>query len=150
MSATAQTLDRRAAAVVVAVLLAIAPSACKQAEAVEVEHYQPSKVTPADDGGHPTVTLTQLGADQIRLETAAVEAASKRKRLPYAAVLYDAAGQPYVFENVAGLSFHRSDITINRIDGDTVFFSDGPAVGGRVVTTGNAQVHGAELEFGAY
>lgn len=143
---------RKVAATLVVALLAIAPSACKQAEAVEVEHYQPSKITPAENGGHPTVTLTKLGAEQIGLETVAIAKAPKgQTRIPYAAVLYDAeGGQPYVFVNGEGLSFHREDVTIAKVDDDMVELSAGPAVGTRVVTVGLPQVHGAELEFGAY
>lgn len=145
MSAAART-DRRAAAALIAVVVALAPAACKQADAVETEHYQPSKVTEGDHG-HPVVTLTKLGADQIGLETAAIES----RRIPYAALLYDAAdGQPYVFVNTEGLSFHREDVTVEKVDGDMVDLADGPPDGTQVVTVGVPQIHGAELEYGAY
>ncbi len=92
------------------------------------------------------MTLTRLGAEQIGLKTEPVRSRS----LPYAAVLYDTAGQPYVFVNIEGLKFHREDIAIARVTGDTVALSDGPADGTQVVTVGLPQIHGAELEFGAY
>ncbi|MGI9086076.1 MAG: hypothetical protein ACR2FE_12465 [Aeromicrobium sp.] len=165
------SIDRRMAAALVATLLAVAPVACKQAEAVEATHYQPSKITPAKNGGHPVVTLTKLGASQIGLQTAPVEAkktpvpaagtevlveaptepAKELKTIPYAAVLYDGVdGQPYVFVNTDGLSFHREDVTIDNVDEQLVDISSGPPVGTRVVTVGIAQIHGAELEYGAY
>jgi len=137
----------RMAATVVVVLLAAAPAACKQAEAAEAEHYQPSKITPAKEkDGHPTVTLTRLGAEQIGLETEAV----RDRSLPYAAMLYGADGQPYVFVSVEDLTFHRADITVKGIAGHTVSLTDGPPDGTQVVTVGLPQIHGAELEFGAY
>ena len=147
MSAAALT-DRKVAAAIVASVLAVAPAACKQAEALEVEHYQASKITPAEEeGGHPVVTLTKLGAEKIGLETEPIE----KRRVPYSALLYDAAGgQPYVFVRMKGLSFHREDVTVEKIDGDMVNLTDGPANGTQVVTVGVPQVHGAELEFGAY
>jgi len=147
MSAAALT-DRKVAAAIVASVLAVAPAACKQAEALEVEHYQASKITPAEEeGGHPVVTLTKLGAEKIGLETEPIE----ERRIPYSALLYDAAGgQPYVFVNTEGLSFHREDVTVEKVDGDVVDLADGPANGTEVVTVGVPQVHGAELEFGAY
>jgi hypothetical protein len=148
MSAAALTADRKVLAAIVASLLAVAPAACKQAEAPETEHYQASKITPAEEeGGHPVVTLTKKGADQIGLETAPIE----KNRIPYSAILYDAAGgQPYVFVNTEGLSFHREDVTVENVDGDMVNLADGPPNGTEVVTVGVPQVHGAELEFGAY
>ena len=148
MSAAGLTADRKVAAAIVASLLAVAPAACKQAELPETEHYQASKITPAEEeGGHPVVTLTKLGADQIGLETEPIA----ERTIPYSALLYDAAGgQPYVFVNTEGLSFHREDVTVDTIDGDVVNLSDGPDDGTEVVTVGVPQVHGAELEYGAY
>lgn len=148
MSAAQLTADRRVAAAIIASVLAVAPAACKQAEEPEVEHYQASKITPAEEeGGHPVVTLTKLGADQIGLETTPIE----KNRIPYSAILYDAAGgQPYVFVNTKGLSFHREDVTVDNVDGDMVDLAAGPPNGTEVVTAGVPQVHGAELEFGAY
>lgn len=173
MSARAgSSADRRPTVALLVAVLAVAPAACKQADAVEVEHYQASKITPAEDGsGHPVVTLTELGARQIELETEAVERkktpkpttgplgvpptapkpAKAMSTIPYAAVLYDGKdGQAYVFVNTEGLSFHREDITIENIDGQVVDISKGPEVGARVATVGIAQIHGAELEYGAY
>lgn len=147
MSDAALTVDRKAAAAIVAALLAVAPAACKQAEAEETEHYQASKITPAEHGDHATVTITKLAAERIGLKTVPIE----RNQIPYAAILYDAAGgQPYVFVNTKGLSFHREDVDIANIDGDTVQLADGPPAGTQVVTVGVPQIHGAELEFGAY
>jgi hypothetical protein len=146
------TIDRKVSAVLVTLVVAVAPAACKQAEAIETEHYQAAKVTPAeDDSGHPTVTLTKLGADQIDLKTVPVGKSGSGLSVPYAAILYDGHdGQPYVFVNTEGLSFHREDVTIESIDGDTVELSAGPNQSTPVVTTGLPQVHGAELEYGAY
>lgn len=152
MSTSTSTIDRKVAAAIVTALVAVAPAACKQAEAIEQEHYQASKVTPAEDGsGHPTVTLTKLGAEQIDLETAPVAKSGSGLSVPYAAILYDGHdGQPYVYVNPEGLDFHREDVTIESIDGDTVQLSAGPDPGTPVVIKGLPQVHGAELEYGAY
>lgn len=151
MSAAALALDRKAAAALVVALVAVAPAACKQAEAVEQEHYQASKITPAEHGDHPTVTITKLAAEQIGLETTPIAKSKGGTAIPYAAILYDAAeGQPYVFINPKGLTFHREDVDIANIDGDTVQLADSPPAGTQVVTVGVPQIHGAELEFGAY
>jgi hypothetical protein len=150
MSRAARPIDRRIGAALVAIALAAAPAACKQAEAVEQEHYQASKITPSEHGDHPIVTLTKLAAEQAGLETAPIEKVKGGTSISYSALLYDASGQPYVFVNSEGLSFHREDVEVAEIDGDTVELSDGPPVGTRVVVSGVPQVHGAELEFGAY
>lgn len=145
-------IDRTAAAVVGTALLIVALAGCTQAEVAEQEHYQAAKVTPAeDDNGHPTVTLTKLGAEQIELKTSPISKSGSGLSVPYTAILYDGHdGQSYVYVNSKGLDFHREDVTIESIDGDTVELSAGPAPGTRVVTRGLPQVHGAELEYGAY
>lgn len=144
-------LQRRTAAALVTALVALAPAACNQAEAAPTEHYQPSKITAATDGGHPVVTLTKLGARKIGLKTEAVKKREGGTSIPYASLLYDAdAGQPYVFVNTDELNFHRTDVTVENIVNDTVNLTAGPPVGARVVTVGLPQIHGAELEFGAY
>ena len=151
MSAAARTIDRRMPAILVALLLAVAPAACKQAEAEEPYKYTASKITPSEDGEHPVVTVTQTGAEKIGLQTATVEKNGDRTRIPYAAVLYDAeGGQPYVFVNTEGLSFLRQDITVDNIEGDMVDVSKGLEPDTRVVTQGLAEIHGAELEYGQY
>ena len=151
MSSAAPTVDRKVAAALAATLLAVAPAACKQAEAVEQEHYQASKITPAEHGDHPTVTITKLASERVGLETEPIKKAKGGTSIPYAAVLYDAAdGQPYVFVSPKELTFHREDVDIAEVDGDTVVLADGPPVGTQVVTVGVPQIHGAELEFGAY
>lgn len=163
-------IDRSVCAALLAALLAVAPAACTQAEVEEAEHYQASKVAPAKDGGHPVVTITKLGAERIDLEMEAVRkkpnadplelvaAPTEPQRpvkgrtvIPYAAVLYDGTdGQPYVYVNTEGLSFQRVDVSIENIEGDSVELSEGPPPGARVVTAGVPQIHGAELDYGAY
>lgn len=142
---------QKAAAAILTALVASASTGCAQVEAVEIEHYQPSKITPAKDGGHPVVTLTELGAQRIGLRTEPVATRSGGTSIPYASILYDAdQGQPYVYVNTGGLDFERADVTIETIKADTVNLSAGPPVGTRVVTVGLPQIHGAELEYGAY
>lgn len=145
----ARPVDRRIGAALVAGVLAMAPTACKQAEAIETKHYQASKISEGDHG-HPNVTLTKLAAEQAGLETAPIEKVKGGTSIAYTALLYDADGQPYVFVNPEGLTFHREDVEVAEVDGDTVRLADGPAVGTRVVVEGVPLVHGAELEFGAY
>jgi hypothetical protein len=143
--------ERSVATALVVVLLALAPAACKRAEAIEQEHYQPSRITAVKEGEHPTVTLTKLAAERISLETAPVQTSNGRTTIPYESMLYDAhGGQAYVYVNTKGLSFVRADVTVEDIDGGTVVVSMAPAPGTRIVTVGLPQIHGAELEFGAY
>jgi len=40
----------------------------------------------------------------------------------------------------------RQEISIDRVDGDSVMLSDGPPAGTEVVTVGAAEVYGSEFE----
>jgi hypothetical protein len=127
-------------------------SGCKEVEPAEKEHYSPASITPVkgNKDGLVSVTLTQEGADRIEIATGQVGRRAGQKAIPYAALLYEKDGSAFVYANPRGLTYVRAHIEIDRVAGDRVLLREGPAVGTRVVTTGAAQVHGAELEYGEY
>jgi hypothetical protein len=92
------------------------------------------------------ITLTDRGAERLGLMTAAVEARAGGLRVPYAALLYDAAGQTWVYTNPEPLVFIRQQVTVERIDADIVLLTDGPQAGTQIVTVGAAELLGAELD----
>jgi hypothetical protein len=73
-------------------------------------------------------------------------ASTSRKIVPYAAVIYDVEGGTWVYvkEQSDALSFVRAPISIDYIEGDLAFLTEGPAVGTEVVTVGGAELYGAE------
>lgn len=71
-----------------------------------------------------------------------------RKIIPYAAVLYDPAGNTWVYTNPSELVFVRQPIQIETITGDDVILGDGPPAGTAVVTVGAAELYGAEFGVG--
>jgi hypothetical protein len=62
-------------------------------------------------------------------------------------VLYDPEGKTYVYTVTAPREFLREAVVIDRVDGARALLSDGPPAGTEVVTTGAAEVYGAELEI---
>jgi len=72
----------------------------------------------------------------------------KRKVIPYAAVLYDAKGNTWVYTNPEQHVFIRKPIQIDTIVGDEAFLVDGPPVGAAVVTVGGAELYGTEFGVG--
>jgi len=143
---------RRATASLAVLVAATALSACTEVEPAEKEHYSPATITPVkgDKDGLVIVTLTQEGADRIEIATGEVGRHAGHKAIPYAALLYEKDGSAFVYANPRGLTYVRVHIEIDRVAGDRVLLREGPAVGTNVVTTGAAQVHGAELEYGEY
>jgi hypothetical protein len=71
-----------------------------------------------------------------------------RKLIPYAAVIYDAHGDTWVYANPQPLVFVRHRISVNYIEGDLAVLFAGPAAGTQVVTVGAAELYGAETGVG--
>jgi len=99
------------------------------------------------------VTLTERAAQRLRIETAAVREVAttrsgRRTIVPYAAILYDAKGDTWVYSSPESLRFVRHPIQVDYIEGDLAVLSSGPAVGTAVVTVGALQLFGAEFEIG--
>jgi uncharacterized iron-regulated membrane protein len=126
----------------------LALSACTEQEAAEGDHYQPATLSAIPDSEVQRVMVTAEGARRLGLETAAVHATAGGAVLPYAALLYDAEGGAFTYTSPAPRTFVRRPVEIARIDGTRVLMSKGPAPGTKVVTTGAAEVLGAEFEVG--
>jgi len=118
----------------------------------------PAKVKPATveriEGSElARVTLTERAAQRLRIQTASVREvvtvrSGRRTVVPYAAVLYDAEGDTWVYASPESLRYVRHAIEIDYIDGDQAVLSSGPPVGTTVVTVGALQLFGAEFEIG--
>ena len=69
---------------------------------------------------------------------------TERKIVPFAALLYDVNGKTWVYTNPESLTFVRAPVTVDYIEDDLVFLSEGPPVGTEVVTVGGSLLYGAE------
>jgi hypothetical protein len=98
--------------------------------------------------GLKQLTLSAKAAERLGVATAPVIGSGSALTVPYAAVIYDAKGETWSYVNTAPLVFQRQQITVDEIDGDTAVLSAGPAVGTAVVTTGAAELYGAEIGVG--
>ena len=67
-----------------------------------------------------------------------------RKIVHYAAVIYDVNGETWVYTNPELLVFIRQSISIDYIEDDLAFLTEGPPAGTEVVTVGGAELYGAE------
>jgi hypothetical protein len=98
------------------------------------------------------ITLTEKAADRLDIQTepvqTAVVAGQPRTLIPYAAVLYDAAGATWTYTNPEPLVFVRHAITVERIDDEDAVLTAGPPAGAEVVTVGGAELYGSEYGVG--
>jgi len=138
----------RPLSVVVALVLAALPlTACKEVETESSVSYEPTKLQAGkgDDAG--IVTFTAEAAQRARVQTTHVARDGARLVVPYAALIYDEEGETFVFTSPKRLTFVRSPVEVERIEGTRVLLSRGPPPGTTVVTNGTAEVYGAEQEI---
>lgn len=131
-------------------LVSLLLAACGAGGEQVTEEASPATVEHLESGPNPTkITLTEDAAKRIDVQTVAISDLNggKEKSIPYAAVLYDTEGKTWTYTNPETLTYLRSPITVDRIDGDVAILSDGPATGQLVVTTGATELYGAEEEF---
>jgi hypothetical protein len=132
-------------------VLALSLAACKDRPAEEESGGSDlATVEPVEGTDVSQVTLTEEAAERIDVQTSSVERGTGQAALsiPYAAVLYDPAGDTWTYTSPQDLVFVRAPIDVLRIKGDRALLSDGPAVGTQVVTVGAAEILGTEYEVG--
>jgi hypothetical protein len=69
---------------------------------------------------------------------------TQRLVVPYAAVLYGLEGETWVYTNPEPLVFIRQPITVEYIQGDQAYLTEGPPTGPKIVTVGGAELLGTE------
>jgi hypothetical protein len=118
-------------------LPANAPSESGETGMIGMLHYE---VSAADHG----LVYREL----VVVEFSLAGAGEKRKIIPFAAVMYDAKGNTWVYTNPEPFVFVRQPIKIDTIVGDEVLLVDGPPAGTQVVTVGAAELFGTEFGVG--
>jgi hypothetical protein len=138
---------RRLAVGLALIAAGVAPSGCTEVEATSSAGYEPAKLHEIKGSELKQVTLTAEGAERTGLRTAPVRRSGGHRVVPYSALIYDAEGGTFVYTAPTPRSFLRVAVVVDRIEGDRVLLTDGPAAGSRVVTVGAAEVYGTELEI---
>jgi len=113
------------------------------------EKYHPAEIEEIDGSDIKKVTITEDAASRIGLELATANLDGTLTVVPYAALIYDGEGDPWVYEAHGDLTFVRAEVEVELIDGDLVWLSEGLSPGTRVATTGATELYGAELEIDA-
>jgi hypothetical protein len=143
----------RGAAALLALAALPALSGCSRTADTAIK-IQPAKVVKVEGSDVKRVVLTARAAERIGITTAPVREASRdgqaRRVVSYAALIYDAQGAAAVYTNPEPLTFVRQQVTVDTIDGDSVYLSDGPPAGTAVVTVGSAELFGTELGIGSF
>lgn len=142
------TLRPHPALLIVLLATACALQACSKAgsssHAAAVKH---SSMTPEGDGIN-RITLSELAVQRLRFEYVEAKQSGDRMSLPYNTLLYDPMGKEWVYVGLTPTSFKRASLKVAAIDGDTVYYTEGPAEGTKVVTWGAVELSGIEYGIG--
>lgn len=142
------TLRPHPALLIAMLAAACALQACSKAasgsHATAVKH---ATMTPEGEGIQ-RITLSELATQRLRFEYAQAKKSGDRMSLPYNTLLYDPNGKEWVYVSLTPTSFKRAALTVAAIDGDTVYYTEGPADGTKVVTWGAVELSGIEYGIG--
>lgn len=122
---------------------------CRELAPDEAAKDRPANVEPIEGTDLLRVTLTAEAAERLDIQTAMVEgAADGQTIIPYAAVFYGLTGETWAYTSPEPLAFVRQPITVDRIEGELAYLSEGPSSGTVVVTIGSAELFGVETGIG--
>lgn len=132
---------------VVVPLAVLALGACQQSSSSDTR-TPPARVEPVEGTELSRVVLTDASARRLGIQTATVESVSGSgtvtATVPYSAVVYDAAGDTWVYTSPQPMTYVRHAVSVESIEGDVAYLSAGPAAGTQVVSVGSAELLGAE------
>lgn len=142
---------RKRLLLVVLVILGLVLGACTKAAESAVGE-KPALIERIEGTELNRVTLTEKAAQRLDVQTVPVREepvdGAPRLVIPYAAVIYDLNGGTWLYTSPETLTFVRTPITVDYIEGDTAVLSDGPPVGTEVATVGVAELYGADTGIG--
>jgi hypothetical protein len=109
--------------------------------------YHPAEVEEIANSDVKKVTLTSDAASRIDLDLATAQRNDEQTVVPHAAIVYDGEGAPWVYTSPGELTFVRTAVVVDRVEGDMAWLSQGLRPGSRVVTVGATEIYGAELDI---
>jgi hypothetical protein len=117
------------------------PATETESKPIRVEHLN-------NDQAPTREILTEEAAKRLDIQTAiAAGGVGQSTVIPFSALLYDNQGDTWIYTNPEPLTFIRSRVVVDRIEGDNVILSNGLLSGTPVVTVGAAELYGSEFEF---
>jgi hypothetical protein len=141
--------------IVAAILIALLGTwinKASESEADTITAEAPAHVEAIEGSDLSRVILSQHAVERLDIQTADVVEKPVngvvRSVAPYSSVLYDTAGNTWVFTNPEPLVFVRQAVTIESIEGAEAILTAGPDVGTKVVSVGGAMLYGAEHGVG--
>ena len=132
------------------VICGLVLSACGN-NPTSAEKVEPITLEKIDDTRNRLI-LTERAAERLDIQTVPVGETTMDEGtylvVPYSAIIYDLTGGVWVYVNPAPLTYHREQVSVETIDGESVLLKDGPSVGTMVVTIGVPELYGSDTGVG--
>jgi hypothetical protein len=127
----------------------ILPPPAWSAGASSDAHAAPSKAEAVPGTSLKRVILTDKAAQRLDIRVDQIgQDPSGRKVAPYPALVYDLAGEAWVYTNPTPNTFVRQKIVVEQVKGAYAYLAEGPPEGTKVVTVGVAELYGTERGVG--
>jgi hypothetical protein len=145
---------RPRAAMTTLLLAALAFTGCAKTTESQESREEPATVEAIAGTDLNRLTLTESAVERLGIETAPVEKATgpaaggSQRAVAYSAVIYDADGRAAVYTNPEPRVYVRAPVSVDDIQGDIAFITDGPPVGTAIVTVGAAELFGVDAGVG--
>lgn len=121
------------------------------APAVTAEEVEPYSLEALDNGIN-RVILAEKAAQRLGVQTSAVREeqldGGARKVVPYGALIYDLNGGTWIYVSPEPLTFVRTAVAVDYIEGDMVVLAEGPDIGTEVATVAVAELYGTDTGVG--
>ena len=144
-----QNSSRLATLALMIICLSILGCSKTLADTIEIE---PAVIEKIEGTEFTRIVLTAEAAKRLDIQTAEVREAGgtngSGKVVPYSSLMYDEFGNNFTYVMVEPLTFRRTSVTVDYIEGDVVYLFDGPPSGTAVVTVGAAELWGVEIGVG--
>lgn len=86
--------------------------------------------------------------ERVRVRLALAGSGTKRRAVPYSALIYDRQGQTWVYTSPNPRTFVRHKVEVDYIQGDVAVLNNGPPTGTVVASVGVAELYGTEFKMG--
>lgn len=134
---------------IILIAAAVLPLAgCDKAVTAKVPVPKAAEVKPGGPDGVKIITLSELASKRLGITFAEVTKSGDALTMPYNALLYDPTGGEWAYASSQVNVYARAALKVQKIEGETVYLSKGPAVGTKLVTNGAAELYGIEYGIG--
>lgn len=130
----------------------VALAGCGETTSSEAAGESPATLEAVKGTDLSRVVVTEKAAERLGIEMVPVRegtGGAATRVIPYASVVYDPSGATWVYTSPESLTFVRTPVTVEDVDGDEAVISDGPETGTEIVTVGTAELYGTEQEIGS-